>query len=68
MDDCVMIKVSSKSGRLEQSKYGWLFYDKSIIQKWKTRTIQMWIIITHFGHYIGKCAISIHFWSKILFE
>ena len=40
-----MMKVSSKSGRQEQSKFGRLFYDKSIIQKWKTRTIQIWMIV-----------------------
>ena len=63
-----MIKVSSKSGRPEQSKFSKLFYDKNIVQKWKTRTIQIWIIIIHFSHYIGKCAISIHFWIEISCE
>ena len=27
--------------------------------KWKTRTIQIWIIIAHFGHYIKNFAIFI---------
>ena len=45
LEDCFMIKVSSQSGRLEQSKFGKLFYDKNIIQKWKTRTIQIWKIV-----------------------
>ena len=35
----------SKSGRPEQSKFGRLFYDETFIQKWKTRTIQIWKIV-----------------------
>ena len=68
LDDRFMMTVSSKSGRLEQSKFGWLFYEKIVIQKWRIKIIQIWIIINHFGHYLGKYIISIHYWSNISSE